>query len=165
MVRGVKPEQLDAPTPCRDWDVRTLANHLLQVISALNLVGRGAPIPEDMWQRELMSAGWADRFEAEARQAVAAWAGQVAGERDQFIGTMLVSDLVIHGWDLARATGQGYRCDDEDAELTRKFVADTGEQGRGMGIYGEPVPVGPAASALDQALALSGRDPGWRAPG
>jgi len=76
--------------------------------------------------------------------------------------TMLASDLVIHGWDLARATGQEYRCLDDTAEMTRRFVEDSSEQGRDMGIYGAAVPVGEQAPALDIALGLSGRDPGWK---
>src|SRR6266540_2024713 len=53
VVRGVKPDQLDAPTPCRDWDVGTLTNHLLQVVTALDLAGRGQPVPSDLWERDL----------------------------------------------------------------------------------------------------------------
>ena len=62
--------------------------------------------------------------------------------------------LVIHGWDLARATGQPFRCDAATAEVTRQFLTETGEQGRAMGIYAAAVPVDASASALDQALAL-----------
>lgn len=171
VVRGVKPDQLSAPTPCMDWDVRALANHLLQVISALNLAGRGEPVPDELWARDLMSEEWAERFEGEARQAVEAWADPAALENmvsmgsnempAPFVASMLASDLVIHGWDLARATGQDYHCDDAAAEIAHRFVADTGEQGRGMGIYAKPVPVADEASALDRSLGLSGRDPQW----
>jgi uncharacterized protein (TIGR03083 family) len=42
VVRGVKPDQLALPTPCREWDVRTLTNHLLQVATALGLAGRAS---------------------------------------------------------------------------------------------------------------------------
>ena len=170
-VRGVKPDQLGAPTPCTEWDVRTLANHLLAVISALNLAGHRADMPNDLWERDLMTDEWAGRFDDEARCAVAAWAEPTAWEGTvsmgstelpaPFVATMLATDLVVHGWDLTRATGQDYHCDDDVAELTHGFVADSSEQGRGMGIFAEPVPVGDEASTLDRALALSGRDPQW----
>ncbi|WP_117215682.1 TIGR03086 family metal-binding protein [Allorhizocola rhizosphaerae] len=169
VVRGVKPDQMSAPTPCRDWDVRVLANHLLQVAVALRLAGRGEAVPGGLWADDLLTGDWAARFEDETRQAIAAWAEPSAWDGVVDMGgsampaglaaTMLVSDLVIHGWDLARATGQDYRCDDDVAELAYRFVAQTGEQGRAMGIYAEPVPVADDASMLERAVAISGRNP------
>ncbi|MGN9911581.1 TIGR03086 family metal-binding protein [Phytohabitans sp. LJ34] len=157
VLRGVEPDQLGLPTPCRDWDVRTLANHLLQVATALGLAGRGEPIPDGVWGRELIADGWADRFGSLAVPATTSdWAGAAP-----VIAAMLASDVVLHGWDLARATGQEYRCDPAAAEVAHRFVAETGEQGRRMGIYAEPVPVAADAPVLDRALGLSGRDPGW----
>ncbi|GGQ39154.1 TIGR03086 family metal-binding protein [Couchioplanes azureus] len=174
VVRGVGPGQFHAPSPCADWDVRALTNHLLQVASALHLAGRRQPVPGDLWGRDLMSEGWADRFDEEGRAAAAAWAqpgawdgtvGMGGAEMPaRVIATMLVSDLAIHGWDLARATGQDYHCDDDVAEATWRFLAETGEQGRRMGIYGTPVTVADHAAPFERALALSGRDPHWVRP-
>jgi uncharacterized protein (TIGR03086 family) len=76
---------------------------------------------------------------------------------------MLGADLVLHGWDLARATGQRFTCAPEVAEQTRVFLAGFAGQGRAMGLFAAPVPVGADASPLARALALSGRDPAWRA--
>ena len=67
-------------------------------------------------------------------------------------------------WDLAQATGQSYRCDDDVAEVTHRSMTDMGEQGRQMGIYAAPLPVADGAPAFARALALSGRDPQWRRP-
>jgi uncharacterized protein (TIGR03086 family) len=175
VVRGVKPDQLDLPTPCRDWPVRTLANHLMQVVAALEAAGRGGPVPGDLWQSDRMAGDWAARFDEEARRAVDAWSSPSAptGAVDvggaampaPMVATMLASDLVVHGWDLARATGQDLRSSPAVAELTLGFVADTAEQGRTMGLFGPPVPVAADAPPLERALALSGRDPAWRPPG
>ena len=77
------------------------------------------------------------------------------------VATMLVSDLVIHGWDLATATGQQFQCNTDLADATLGFVAATADQGRGMGLYGDAWPVGGQSSSLDRALAVSGRDPEW----
>ena len=174
VVRGVKPDQLSGPTPCADWDVRALTNHLLQVASALHLAGRRRPVPDDLWGRDLMDEGWDDRFDGESRAAVAAWEQPGAWEGmvgmggaempAPMIATMLASDLAIHGWDLARATGQDYQCDDDVAEATYRFLTDMGEQGRQMGIYATPVVVADHAVAFERALALSGRDPQWARP-
>lgn len=168
---GVKPDQFHVPTPCAEWDARALTNHLLQVVSALHLTGRRQPVPDELWGRDLMVEGWADRFDDEGRAAAAAWAQPNAWEGmvsmggaempASMIATMFASDLAIHGWDLARATGQDYRCDDDVAEATCRFIADMGEQGRQMGIYATPVTVAEHAAAFERALALSGRDPQW----
>lgn len=174
VVRGVKNDQLSAPTPCAEWDVRALTNHLLQVTSALHLAGRRQPVPDELWSRDLMDEGWADRFDDEGRAATDGWArpnaweGMVGmGGADMpapMIATMFASDLAIHGWDLARATGQDYHCADDVAEATCRFLTDMAEQGRQMGIYATPVTVPDNAAAFTQALALSGRDPQWAGP-
>ncbi|MEU9831290.1 TIGR03086 family metal-binding protein [Streptosporangium sp. NPDC048047] len=174
VVRGVAPGHLSAPTPCRDWDVRALAGHLLQVVHALGLAGRGQVVPGELWGRDLMSGEWTERFGDEAAAAITAWGDPAAWEGTIDFGgmempapltaTMLTSDLVIHGWDLARATGQDYRCAGDVAESAYRFIVDMGEQGRQMGIYASPLPVKDEAPALDRALALSGRDPYWSPP-
>ncbi|MFI5841160.1 TIGR03086 family metal-binding protein [Catenuloplanes sp. NPDC051500] len=167
VVRGVTPEQLGAATPCADWNVRALTNHVLQVGSALRLAGRRAPFPDDLWTRDLIGAdGPADRFEDDRRDALEAWSEPAAWDGKIDMGapmtapeavTMLVSDLALHGWDLAQATGQEYLCDPAVAAVTRDFVAASGEQGRQMGIFGPALPVADGADVFDEALALSGR--------
>ena len=168
VLRGVRPEQWELATPCRDWDVRTLTNHLLQVAAALELSGGGQAVPSDLWSEDLITGDWPGRFDGYAGRAVTAWADPPPsvpfGGTDlpgSLVLTMLASDLVIHGWDLARATGQDYDCDATAAATARQFVADTGEQGRQMGIFEPAKPVGTDATALDEALAGSGRDPRW----
>jgi uncharacterized protein (TIGR03086 family) len=166
VVRGVRPDQLSAPTPCDDWEVRALVNHLLQVAHAVELAGRGQPIGGEVWQSERIGGDWAGSLE----RALGAWAGSPGdGPVDfgggpmprPYVATMLASDLIIHGWDLARATGQELHCPEDAARLTHAFIAETAEQGRSMKLYAEPVAVPDNASLMDQALALSGRDPRW----
>lgn len=174
VVRGVAPDRLGAPTPCADWDVRALANHLLHVVQALGLAGQGKPVPDELWAGDPVAGDLADRFDDEARAATEAWARDDAWDGAVSLGaaevpaamaaTMLVSDLVIHGWDLARATGQPFRCEDDAAELAHRFLLETGEQGREMGIYAAAHPPEETASLLERALAASGRDPRWSPP-
>ncbi|MFC7248117.1 TIGR03086 family metal-binding protein [Catellatospora aurea] len=172
VIDGVSNTQLHLPTPCSEWDVSALSSHLLQVVSALRLAGLGQAVPDEHWATSQLTDEWAEQFAAEVRGAVEAWntpqswEGEVTMGSAQmpasFVATMLASDLVIHGWDLAKATGQPFRCDGETAEVAAQFVADTGAQGRDMGIYAEPVPVPEGAVALERVIALSGRDPNWR---
>ncbi len=168
VVRGVRPDQWKLATPCPDWDVRALTNHLMQVAAALELAGAGQAVPGELWSQDLVTDDWSGRFDGYAERAVTAWAGPPEsvsfGGTDlpgPLVLTMLASDLVIHGWDLARATGQDYRPGDGAAAMAEQFVAQTGEQGRQMGIFAEARPAGEDATPLDRALAGSGRDPRW----
>ena len=124
-----------------------------------------------MWGRDLMAEGWTERFDDQARTATTAWAQPGAWEATVSLGdmqlpapmavTMLVSDVAIHGWDLAQGTAQTYRCDDQVADVTHRFLTEMGDQGRQMGIYAAPLPAGTDASTFERVLALSGRDPQW----
>ncbi len=163
VVRGTKSEQLGDPTPCAGWDVRALSGHVFQVVTALRIAGRGGPVPGELWSRTMTGAD----FDAAAK----AWDRPPASMIDmggmpmpaQTVRAMLGADLVLHGWDLARATGQELTCSAEAAEQTCLFLAGFAEQGRGMGLFAAPVPVAGDAPPLVRALALSGRDPSWRA--
>jgi uncharacterized protein (TIGR03086 family) len=75
-----------------------------------------------------------------------------------------LEELVIHGWDVARATGQDFDGDDSTLEAVRGFLAQFAgpDQAELRGdAYGAPVDVSEAAPLLDRTVALSGRDPGW----
>jgi uncharacterized protein (TIGR03086 family) len=67
--------------------------------------------------------------------------------------------MVLHGWDLAVATGQGYRCDDATATLVLRTVQAQAELFRQYQGFAYPVPVPDDAPAITRALALSGRTP------
>ena len=169
VVGGVKPEQLGAPTPCAEWDVRALLNHLLLVAGALARAGRQQPVPDEHWAADVVSDDWAGAFDEHARAATAAWAEPAPWAGPARLGgspmpaemavAMLTADLAVHGWDLARATGQDYRCDDEVAAATYDFLRGMAEQGRAMGIFAAEVTVRDDEPVFVRALALSGRDP------
>lgn len=172
VLRGVVPQRLTAPTPCADWDVRTLVNHLLQVGSALALAGRGGPVPGELWIADLVDDDFAARYARDAAAASAGWAAPptapiTMGEHEMppaavAVAAMLATELTIHGWDLALATDQDYDPDPAAVDLTTRFMAEMAEQGRAMGIFAPPVPVAPDAGPFATVLAISGRDPSWR---
>jgi uncharacterized protein (TIGR03086 family) len=162
VVRGVKPDQLDAPTPCREWTVRQVLDHLLEWGPALVAAGRKA---------EPATAGAGD-LEAIYDDLVAAWSDpaawqgttRVGGPQElpaAMIGGMVLGEVVIHGWDLARATGQDVDWDPGLLEVVHREIVATAEMGRGMGIYGPPVPVPDDRPILARTLGLTGRDPDW----
>ena len=162
LLRDVPAHLLDAPTPCREWTVQTLVNHLVQVGTALELAGHGEPVPAAHWATSFPP----ERFDPAA--AAAAWTAPPPAVRmgdhempGPLIGVMLASDLVLHGWDLARAVGRDLDPAPELAAATHGFLVQTGEQGRAMGLFAAPVPVPADAPVFDRALGLSGRDPAW----
>jgi uncharacterized protein (TIGR03086 family) len=78
-------------------------------------------------------------------------------------GAVAADELVIHGWDLARATGQEYEPDLAALQAAYGFLtAAADDPNRGGGLFGPIVPVPADAPLLDRAIGLSGRDPGWK---
>jgi uncharacterized protein (TIGR03086 family) len=81
------------------------------------------------------------------------------------VGAMLIMEMVLHGWDVAQATGQEYTCEAAVAEAVLETVQAQAELFRKYEGFKDATNVPDDASALDRALALSGRDPQWKRPG
>jgi uncharacterized protein (TIGR03086 family) len=166
------------PTPCTDWDVRALVNHVVN---------------EDLWTVPLMEGATIEevgtRFDgdllgddpvAATRAAcetatMAAASGIVAGRTVHLsfgdtpaeeYAYQLAADHVIHGWDLAVATGGDRSIDPDVVEALAAWFADREELYRGAGAVG-PRPDGGAGGDDPQArlLVAFGRDPAWSPPG
>jgi uncharacterized protein (TIGR03086 family) len=77
-------------------------------------------------------------------------------------GMVAIDELVLHGWDLARATGQPFTCDPGSTQVCFEFTTLSAAPGAAReGLFGPVVEVPPEAPLLDRALGLSGRDPAW----
>ncbi|BCL19645.1 TIGR03086 family metal-binding protein [Streptomyces tuirus] len=176
LAEGVTDEQLQGPTPCPEYAVRNLLGHLAGLAVAFRDAGRkdlgvttdtspDAALPDlGPGGREELPKVLAEL--ADAWRDPAAWTGMTrAGGVDlpgEVAGLVAVDELVIHGWDLARATGQAYHPDPAALRVCHDFLAaSVDDPGRGE-IFGPVVPVGPEAPLLERAVGLSGRDPGWR---
>jgi uncharacterized protein (TIGR03086 family) len=176
LAEGVTDGQLADRTPCPDSAVRNILGHLAGLSVAFRDAGRkdlGATTdtnPNDAvpdigpgWREELPKV--LDEL-ADAWRDPAAWSGMTrAGGLDlpgEIAGAVAVDELVIHGWDLARATGQPYEPDLAALQVAHDFLLAAAEDpSRGGGIFGPVVPVPADAPLLDRAVGLSGRDPGW----
>lgn len=173
----IKPDQLTAPTPCAEFDVRALVNHLLFWGPSLEAAGRKESVPPPAASEsevDLTGGDFAgtlrshlDRVATTWRTS-AAWTGvtRMGGPTElpaTVIGRMLTTELLVHSWDLARATGQRPPWDPELVAAVHAEVAANAAQGREMGVYGPEIPVPSTASTLDRALGLTGRDPNWTA--
>ena len=80
------------------------------------------------------------------------------------MGIVALDELVLHGWDLARATGQPFQADPASVRASLGFAASMSEPGQEAGregLYGPVVAVPSTASDLDRLLGFAGRDPHW----
>ncbi|MFI2422556.1 TIGR03086 family metal-binding protein [Streptomyces sp. NPDC018955] len=179
LAEGVTDEQLADGTPCPRYAVRNMLGHLLGLAVAFRDAGRKSPgattdtgpeaaLPDigPGWREELpevldeLAGVWRDP---------AAWTGMTrAGGLDlpgAVAGAVTADELVIHGWDLARATGQSYAPDPALLRASYDFLlAAAADSDRDGGVFGPVVPVPPDAPLLDRTIGLSGRDPGWTRP-
>jgi uncharacterized protein (TIGR03086 family) len=169
---GVRAEQLDDPTPCPEYDVRALLGHLMDVAA---MSRQAAMKAEDGPPPPFTGDDPAEEFGRRIDRAVHDWRRPEAFEGTTAMGApdlpaemaaqMTAVDLVVHGWDLARATGQELGCEPDVAAEVLAFMEKMGDMGREYGAFGPAVPVPPDAPTLDRALGLSGRDPSWRTAG
>ncbi|MDX2563186.1 TIGR03086 family metal-binding protein [Streptomyces sp. TX20-6-3] len=179
LAAAVPDARLAGPTPCPDYTVRNLLGHLTGLATAFRDAARKdlghttdtAPdtavpsLPAD-WREVLPRV--LDEL-AEAWRDPSAWTGMTrAGGVDlpgEIAAAVAVDELVIHGWDLARATGQEYVPDDTALGASHAFLLEAAEdESRGGGIFGAVVPVPDDAPLLDRTVGLSGRDPNWTPP-
>ncbi len=181
LVNGVRDDQLGDPTPCPRYALGDLLQHVRGLAEAFTLAARkeqpsggSRPPPQgdasllpDAWRGE--TAEWLDRL-VDAWSDPAAWEGTtwIAGfEAPSFaVGITAANELVAHGWDVARASGQQLLLDDASLAPSREFVAmmsgPGSEEARGDA-FGPALPVPVGASVLDEVIAGNGRDPAWSA--
>jgi uncharacterized protein (TIGR03086 family) len=175
IVQAIEPEQLHAPTPCAEYDVRGLLNHML--FWGPSLIGSAAkesiaPVAESENDVDLVGVDWRQNVEKHVDATIVAWSDPQAWEGmtvfavspdlpAPMVGGMVVGELVVHGWDLARATGQDPSWDADVLAFLHEQVERTADQGRQMGIYGPAILVPADAPMLHRVLGLTGRDPAW----
>ncbi|MFE4796033.1 TIGR03086 family metal-binding protein [Streptomyces sp. NPDC056708] len=172
VMHGIDDNSLGDPTPCAEYDVRALVNHLFQVV--VNFQALAAREQADFGEvPDAVTGDWRARFGEETAKLVAAWAVPGADEGTagsmglpaRTVGNMVLGDLTVHAWDLARATGQEFVPDESVLSEIGPGLAAMAPMARGAKVFGEPHPVPDGASPFEQVLALTGRDPGWRPPG
>lgn len=163
LVSGVRDDQLDHPTPCSDWTVADLLAHVHQFATVFTHNGRKeqARPPEDLvddWrvaipeQLDELLRAWREE---------SAWQGRVSAggvEMDAPDNAVVgVEELTVHGWDLARATGQDLHVDDARLDQVKRFFELFGE-----GPFGPAARTPEGGTRLEHTLARTGRDPSWR---
>lgn len=167
LVAAVEPGQLTAPTPCSEFQVRALINHLIFENLAHAALADGTTIPTPDAVTDYVGDDHVGAYRESARAVRAAFErpGMVTQRYGplEAPGSMLVQQLIIellsHGWDLAKATGQPADLSPDVAEDTLSVVrAWYRDQPRGPGNAFEPEqPVPAGASAADRLAAYLGR--------
>jgi uncharacterized protein (TIGR03086 family) len=167
-VQKISDDQLDLPTPCQEYTVRDLLNHLFQVV--VNFQELAARRTVD-WsaQPDFVTDGWRDRFADETGRVVRAWSDPSAlegvsagmGMPQEVVGGMVLLDLTVHGWDLARATGQPYQVDPAVVAELLGLAARLAPTARERGVFGAAVEPADTGDDFARLLCLTGRDPAW----
>jgi len=172
----IRPDQWSAPTPCPDWDVRAVLNHLVSEDRWMVPLFAGQTIEQvgDQFDGDVLGSDPVGNAVDAAKQAEAAISEPGAMDRivqlsfgpasaKEYVQQMLAEHL-IHTWDLAAATGTDRRLDPEAVHESARWFADWEEMYRSSGGIGPRVEVPDSASEQDRFLAAFGRDPAWSPP-
>jgi uncharacterized protein (TIGR03086 family) len=172
VIAGVRPAQLHDPTPCDDYDVARLLQHLLGVLRHLTVVGRGdEPDRATTGGVDVADDGWLEAWSAGAEELRAAWRDDATLTRTVTLpwaemsgaGTLVAytMEITVHTWDLARATGQPVVWDDLVVAVAYGAVQEhlPATPRGGFVPFGEVRETGPDASPIDRLIAWSGRQP------
>lgn len=168
LIAGLTPDDREKRTPCDQWNVHELLEHMCgggQMIAG-GLLGQAPPEEAPDFLANGPAAGWQDAFAAMSAAATPERLeashqmpfGEVTGE---MAVSVITADHVVHAWDLAMATDQEFRIDDDLAEWAlgawqAVVPADGRPDGGG---FAPVVPVADDASAVDRLVAYTGREP------
>lgn len=180
VVAHVRPEQLDGPTPCAEYDVGSIVDHLVGAGWRAAALGRGENSTGDAFPHvELSDAP--DQLQRAAKEARVAWSDEARLAQtltmpwgEEYTGATLVdmylAELAAHTWDVAVATGQSDRLDSSLARsaldgaraMLRPEYRDAMGRGNPFGVEVDP-PVG--ATDWERFAAFMGRPPrDWLSP-
>ena len=169
-VAGVVDDQMDNATPCEGWDVRALLNHLVSGNLWAAELGAGATIDEvgTRLDGDLLGDDALGAYEASAKVAAATFEAPGALERPCAVsygpvpGSVYAShrfiDVLVHGWDLATATGQDATLDPELVAAAYELLLAEAELVRASGMFGDDLEAPDDASPQVRMLAFIGRE-------
>lgn len=179
LIGGIRDDQLDGRTPCPDYTVQDLLDHVVGLTVAFRQAADKEAglntVPAEEGLRQIAATNhdgqWRDTLPKQLAELVQAWRDPAAWEGSATAGgvelpapvmaTVALNELLMHGWDLAKATGQPYDCDEASAQASYAMLAESPESNEASGLFGPRVPVPDDAPLFDQALGLAGRDPAW----
>ena len=172
IVARVRPEQATLPTPCASWDVRALVNHVVHDLQQFTVTVQGGEWdPKDV---DVLGDDWAGAYRQAERSLLAAWRRPGVLEQTvrlpfgEFPATwrigQQIADLAVHGWDVAKATGQPTDLDPDVAQFALDWGRENlkpefrGDEASGRS-FGPEVAVAGDAPLYDRLAGFFGRDP------
>jgi uncharacterized protein (TIGR03086 family) len=178
LVRNVSDDQLAGPTPCPDYTLGDLIDHVGGLALAFTAAATKEPVegaPQGgSGDASRLGDDWRTRIPAalhtlgEAWRDPGAWTGMtMAGPVEvpgEVAAQIAFDEVVVHAWDVARATGQPYEPDPAVLEVVHGFVAQfsgPGQDEARAGLFGPEVAVPADAPLLDRVVGMAGRDPAW----
>lgn len=180
LLLGVTDEDLTAPTPCPEWTVGDLLDHLMGLSWAFGQAAKklsdapGTAGPPPAPSAANLPSHWRSRMPvlleelATAWKDPAAWTGTATAGGVTMpaadTGLVAMNELVMHSWDLAQATGQEFAADPRILEALIEFRSPVPADGA-PGLFGPKVVGEDESTLLEQAVALAGRDPSWQRTG
>ena len=178
LVARVTDDELGHPTPCPAYTVGDLIDHVGGLALAFTAAARKdfGPFVEtaEPGQAARLEPGWRAKIPADLEALAAAWSDadawtgmtRIAGmdAPAEMVGLTVADELVVHGWDVSRATGQPYACEDELLEAALLFLGQFASPDAPAGpevAFGPSRPVPDGASQLERVVLLAGRDAAW----
>ena len=178
LVERVDDSQLGAPTPCPDYTVGDLLDHIGRLAVAFTSAARKEhgtnASPPALGDRANLGDDWRTRIPRDLTGLGDAWGSPDAWEGSTkiagmempagVVGTVGLNEVVTHGWDLARAIGQPFDADHDSIEGCLEFIGPISEPGAEANrapAFGPAVTPPDDGSPVDRLIALTGRDPGW----
>jgi uncharacterized protein (TIGR03086 family) len=180
LLDGVTDDRLADPTPCTGTPVAGLLDHFMTLTQAFieaasKSIAEGDSTPPPQASAEHLDPDWRSVLPQRLTELVQAWRDpkawdgmtEAGGVRlpAEVMGVVALDELVLHGWDLARATGQSFSCDPASTAAVLEFTrasAQPEQAASRQGLFGPVVEVPEDASAFDRALGFAGRDPGLK---
>ena len=173
LVASIDDEQLGAPTPCPNTSLGDLVDHIGSLTKGFTLVARkesGSSTGPTAPDATNLEPGWRARVAGDLTSLAAAWRDPAAWDGmtkaagidlpGEIAGLVALDELVVHGWDLAVASGQAYDPTVDEINAATQFVTGF-DAPRDGGLFGPIVAVPDDAPPLDKLLGLTGRDPRW----
>jgi uncharacterized protein (TIGR03086 family) len=184
VIADVPPERLTDPTPCTGMNVQALLAHLIGVLDRVAALGNGED-PFAVTETTVPDDRWSDAWGESGRRAADAWSDDAVLERPMALpwiegsGAEVLasyfSELTVHTWDLATATGQQPDWDDTVVAAAlmaarqflpaenRRALYEEVSSARGLDEvavpFAEAIPIPDDAAAIDRLVAWNGRDP------
>jgi uncharacterized protein (TIGR03086 family) len=179
LVSLVHDDQWQLPTPCAQWTLRQLVEHMTSENRGFAAAARGETEDRSAWTYRSLADDLRTDYARSADEVVAAFGADGVLDREFWLPLIIdtmrfpapqaisfhLLDYVVHGWDVAAALGHPLVIEDELVEVTidiaEREVPDTPRRERPGASFRPPVPVPADASKQDRMLAMLGRSPRW----